>query len=322
MQGTDGSIIDATAITAAAKNIAGAGSGLTYYFSIFDLNIDAVLNMLQTSTDSRILSTPIILTTDNKEARIMVGEKRPIVTSTSMSSGGVQQSAYEYKDIGIELKVIPHINKKGFVVMEVTQKVNNVGGNTQIDGNDVPIITTREFGASISVNDRRTIVLGGLVGTEQKKDDEKIPFLGDVPLVGRLFSSTSSKDHRTELMVMITPYVLNSTRDVYQETARRFGALQKADDLLRKDWSDTELGKLMTAEQLRDREREKTRDELERKASEKELKRQSARAVRRAQSEDRRARLLGENGGANDVREREIPAPSGTATNPAAGRPE
>ncbi|NLB60210.1 MAG: hypothetical protein GX806_03955, partial [Lentisphaerae bacterium] len=155
MQGTYGQLMDATTLTDVSQNIAGAGSGLSYYFSIFDLNIDAVMNMLKTTSDARILSTPIILTTDNKEAKIMVGEKRPIVTSTSISSGGTQQSGYEYKDIGIELTVTPHINKKGFVVMEVSQKINNVGEVVKIDGNEVPVITSREFGASISVNDRR-----------------------------------------------------------------------------------------------------------------------------------------------------------------------
>ncbi len=301
MQGTGGQLIDATTLTDAAKNVAGAGSGLTYYFSIFDLNIDAVINMLQTSSDSRILSTPIIMTTDNKEARIMIGEKRPIVTSTSITTGGYQQSGYEYKDIGIELTVTPHINKNGFVVMEVAQKVNNVGGSTKIDGNDVPIITTREFGASISVNDRRTIVLGGLVGTDKTTGEEKIPFLGDIPLLGHLFRYENKEGNRTELMVMITPYVLNSTQDVYKETARRFDALQKADDLLRKDWSDTELGKCLTAEQLRAIEREKERETLERKASVKEVKREAARAERKADREARQMMLQYENISASET---------------------
>ena len=281
MQGSDGQIINATTLSDVSKNIAGAGSGLTYYFSIFDLNIDAVLNMLQSTTDARILSTPIILTTDNKEAKIMVGEKRPIVTSTSMSSGGTQQSGYEYKDIGIELTVTPHINKKGFVVMEVSQKINNVGGNVTIDGNEVPIITSREFGASISVNDRRTIVLGGLVSSETKDDVTKIPFLGDVPLLGYLFRYQSNEKKRGELMVMITPYVLTSPQDIYSETSRRFEALEKADNLLRRDWSETELGKMPTAEQLRKRERERDREDQELAASEKELKKEDKRAARK-----------------------------------------
>lgn len=317
MQSTAGQIVDATAITDPSKNIAAAGSGLTYYFSIFDLNIDAVINMLQTSSDSRILSTPIILTTDNKEARIMIGEKRPIVTSTSITTGGYQQSGYEYKDIGIELKVTPHINKKGFVVMEVSQKVNNVGGTTKIDNNEVPIITTREFGASISVNDRRTIVLGGLVATDKTVGEEKIPFLGDIPLLGRLFRYEKDEDNRVELMVMMTPYVLNSTHDVYKETARRFDALKKADDLLRKDWSDTELGKRPTAEQLREVDREQERETLENKASEKELRREAKQAERKAEREARKIKIQSGNAAAATAPPDTTSAADGASTNPA-----
>lgn len=320
MEGTDGQIINATTLTDVSKNIAGAGSGLSYYFSIFDLNIDAVLNMLQTTTDARILSTPIILTTDNKEAKIMVGEKRPIVTSTSMSSGGTQQSGYEYKDIGIELTVTPHINKKGFVVMEVSQKINNVGGNVTIDGNEVPIITSREFGASISVNDRRTIVLGGLVMSETKDDMTKIPFLGDVPLLGYLFRYQSNEKKRGELMVMITPYVLTTPEDIYRETSRRFDALEKADNLLRRDWSETELGKMPTAAQLRKREHERIREDQERQASEKELAKEAQRAARKAERKAVRQKSLAESITNVTIKsESYILTPDGVLSNPADG---
>lgn len=240
-EGTGGDIKNASTINTVGDSTAAAGSGLTYYFTYFDLNIDAVLNMLASTSDARILSTPIILTTDNTEAKILVGEKRPIVTSTSITSGGVQQSAYEYKDIGIELKVTPHINKKGFVVMDIIQNIDNVAGNETIDGNQVPIITTREFSASIAVNDRRTIVLGGLVSADETKDQSGVPFLKDIPLLGLLFRADDKKTVRWELMVMITPYVLDTPEKVYTETARRHFAIDKARTIFVKGWSDSEL---------------------------------------------------------------------------------
>ena len=95
--GADAILKDGSSIDTISDLPAGAGSGLTYYFKFFDYNIDAVINMLASSSEARILSAPIILTTDNKEAKILVGEKRPIVTSTSISGGGVQQSAYQYE---------------------------------------------------------------------------------------------------------------------------------------------------------------------------------------------------------------------------------
>jgi len=242
-EGTVGEIRDATAVTRVGDNTAAPGSGLTYYFSFFDYNLDAVINMLAESSDARLLSTPIILTTDNAEARIMVGEKRPIVTSTSITSGGTQQSAYEYTDIGIELKVTPHINKKGFVVMDIEQNIDNVGDYEIIDGNKVPVITTREFSASLSVDDGHTIVVGGLMSSDKVKASSRIPLLGDIPFLGRLFRSDYKDKTRRELLVLITPYVLDTPERVYEETQRRRAAIDEAKDLLVTGWSESSLFK-------------------------------------------------------------------------------
>ena len=246
--GTDGAIKDGAGINKISDNTTGEGSGLTYYFTFFDWNIDAVLNMLASTSDAKILATPVILTTDNKEAKILVGEKRPIVTSTSISGGGVQQSAYQYLDIGIDLQVTPHINKKGFVVMEVKQKVDNKGDDVTIDGNKVPVITTRDFTASIAVNDGRTIVIGGIVQTTKDKTRTKIPFLGDIPLLGLLFRSDDIEERRTELMVMLTPYVLDTPEEAYAETARRQASLSSISNLWTRGWSPSDLAAPSPAE--------------------------------------------------------------------------
>lgn len=239
--GTDGRIIEAASVRSVNNNPTGEGSGLSYFFSLYDLNIDAVINMLASTTEARILSTPIILTTDNKEAKIIVGEKRPIVTSTSISSGGTQQSAYEYTDIGIELTVTPHINQKGFVVMDLQQKVDNVAGNELIDGNRVPIITTREFGASIAVDDGRTIVVGGLASTEHGKDRTKIPILGDIPILGTLFRFDDRSKQRRELLVLITPYVLDTPGDAQEQTRKRRDFMSDEQEIWEYNWAQTEL---------------------------------------------------------------------------------
>ncbi len=240
-EATGAEIRDGSGIRAISDSTAAAGSGLSYYFTFFDFNLDVVLNMLAQNSQARLLSTPIILTTDNTEARIMVGEKRPIVTSTSITSGGTQQSAYQYTDIGIELKVTPHINKKGFVVMDIEQSVDNVGGYETIDGNKVPVITTREFAASLSVDDGRTIVVGGLMSSDKGKTSSRIPWIGNIPLLGYLFRSDSDESVRRELLVMITPYVLDTPDKVYEETLRRRGAIDEAKELMIDSWSGSEL---------------------------------------------------------------------------------
>jgi general secretion pathway protein D len=238
-----GEIIDATGIRRVGDNPTSKGSGLTYFFTLFDLNVDAVLNMLAATSEARILSTPIILTTDNKEAKIIVGEKRPIITSTTTTTGGNQQSAYEYVNIGIELNVTPHINRRGFVVMEIKQKIDNVSGEEYIDGNKVPIIITREFGASLAVDDSRTIVVGGLVSNQEDEGQRKIPLLGDIPLIRYLFGSQSYAKVRRELLVLITPYVLNSPDEVRDESARRYHSIHDTQlkDMWKRDWSASEL---------------------------------------------------------------------------------
>ena len=213
---------------------------LTYFATIFDLNIDTVIHMAAGDSNARILSTPIIMTTDNTEAKINVGEQRPVVTSTSVSSAGQQTSAYEYRNIGVQLTVTPRINPQRFVVMEIAQTADDVGDIVKIDQNDVPVITKREMKASIAVDNRSTIVLGGLVSSSKNKSRAKVPILGDIPILGTLFRSDSSTDARTELLILLTPYVLNTPEEIRAETER----VQHATDASKtwyRGWSDSPL---------------------------------------------------------------------------------
>jgi general secretion pathway protein D len=224
-------------------------SALSYYLTFFDLNLDAVIRLAANSRDARILSTPVVLTTDNTEATISVGEQRPVVTSTSVSSvGGQLTSNYEYRDIGIELAVTPRINPQRFVVMEIKQSANNVGGFETIDGNRVPIITKREISAQIAVRSRNTIVLGGLVGTDKSKSRTKVPLLGDIPLLGAFFRSDTRSETRTELLVMITPYVLTTPDEARQETVRLHKNSLSSKTRWHEGWTDSELPQLTEKE--------------------------------------------------------------------------
>ena len=220
-----------------------AGS-LTYYATLFDLNIDAVIRMAAASSDARILSTPVILTTDNTEAKILVGEERPVVTATTTSGDtGAQTSSYEYRNIGINLTVTPRINPQRFVVMEISQTADNVGGFEVIDGNNVPIITKREMSAQIAVASRSTIVLGGLMSTDRRKTRAKVPILGDIPVLGTLFRSDTDKDNRTELMVLLTPYVMTSPEEAQAETERLHKSTRMVRTKWYKGWSDSPLAR-------------------------------------------------------------------------------
>lgn len=226
-----------------------ASGALTYYSTIENLNIDAVIRLAAKDSGARILSTPVILTTDNTEAKIVAGEERPIVTATTVTTGGNQTSAYEYKNIGIELTVTPHINPKRVVVMEITQTADNVGDIVTIDGNDVPVVTKRELQANIAVENRSTIILGGLVSNADRNSRAKVPFLGDIPILGRLFRSDTKSTQRTELIVLITPYVLQTPQEARAETRRIHDSTgAEGSRWFEKGFTDSDLAREMRTE--------------------------------------------------------------------------
>lgn len=242
--------INASTINSAA-GIGGAG-GLTYYFTQFGLNIDAVIKMSQSDNRSKIIASPVILTTDNKEAKIDVSEERYFYKGVSYSGyvSGAQQQAIpnvESRKVGLTLTVTPRINAKKFVVMEIAQKIENVNGTQTIsDGtggnNEWPIVASREMNASVSVRSGETIILGGLVEKNSIENKSGIPFLSKIPFLGFLFGSHSDTGKRAEIVVFITPYVLDSPEEIETESARRKAALSETTDgLWEKGWSDSNL---------------------------------------------------------------------------------
>lgn len=257
MTGESGFRAGNSLLTQADGNAALSSGALTYYLTFFDLNLDAIIRLAASSRDARILSTPVVLTTDNTEAKINIGEERPVVTSTSTTDTGTQTQNFQYRSIGIDLAVTPRINPQRYVVMEIAQKADNVGGFELINGNRVPVITKREINAQIAVQSRNTIVLGGLVSTDKTRTRTKIPLLGDIPLLGALFRSDTRDEARTELLVLITPYVLMTPEEARQETVRLHSGSYSSKTRWHRTWSDSELPRL-TAEQtdqiLRDRQ--------------------------------------------------------------------
>ncbi len=241
-------VMDGAQVTRDTEMSPGA---LTYFASFYDLNVDAVLQMVSSSSDAKILSTPVIATTDNTEAFILVGESRPTVTSTSVTGGGVGRNTFQYQDIVIELRVTPRINPNNFVVMEINQKADNVGGFQVIDGNNVPVITRREMEAEIAVQHRSSIVLGGLIGSEERKSRTKIPFLGDIPFLGALFRSDSTTEDRTELIFIITPYVMTTPEEILVESKRLHErSLGRTDKAWGKSWSDSPIWREETVKEV------------------------------------------------------------------------
>jgi general secretion pathway protein D len=231
------SAISSNLPTAAA--LTGAAGGLTYFTTFRNLNLDTVVHALASTANSKVLSTPVIQTMDNQEADILVGESVPVPTSQSSSlisgvgtlaTAGVT-SSIQYEDVAIELKVTPRINPDGYVRMDVEQKVNDLGANVNIGGTIVPTILKREAKSSLAVEDKSTIVLGGLIQQTKSLSTTKTPFLGDIPFFGQLFKSQQNNKQRTELIIFIRPTVLRTDSAAVAEARRRLKLLGVSEEL-------------------------------------------------------------------------------------------
>ena len=241
----------------------GGGPGLNYFFTFNDLNIDLVIDMVASTGEGRVLATPVILTTDNTEASIVSGQQIPIRTGDT-SSGGTYYSDYEYKDVGIQLKVKPRINPSRYVTLEITQSADTLGDPVDVGNNSkMYSINKREMTASISVPSRSTIVLGGLVQTDYSLSSARVPILGSIPILGALFRNEDKNRKRTELLVLITPYVLMSPEEARLETLRLHQASNVAAEDWYRGWSDSSLAPFSSAH-LSEIEKEKKKQDRSR----------------------------------------------------------
>jgi len=180
-------------------------------------NITAIVNAVKTNDDFRILSTPQVLTTDNEEARIVVGENRPFQTrSTTDVSGGTFES-FEYRDVAKTLKITPHITEDRLVRMQINLEVTTINqAATLTTSSTLPVTNKRTVDTTVIVKDEQTIVIGGLIDDSTTDNENKVPALGDVPLLGWLFRNKSQENIKTNLYIFITPRVIKSPEEAYQ----------------------------------------------------------------------------------------------------------
>jgi len=184
-------------------------------------NISAIINAVKTDDDFRILSTPQILTTDNEEARITVGENRPYQTrSTTDVSGGTFES-FEYRDVGKILKITPHVTEDRLVRMQINLEVTAIDQKaTLTTSSTLPVTLKRTVDTTVIVKDQQTVVIGGLIDDSTTQSENKVPVLGDVPLLGWLFKKRGDETTKTNLYVFLTPRVIKNPGeaiDIYQQ---------------------------------------------------------------------------------------------------------
>ena len=201
----------------------------------------ALIQALKENTKSNLLSTPSIVTMDNEEAYIVVGENVPFVTgSVSTNNGSVNPyTTIERKDVGVTLKVIPHIGEDGTVRLEVEQEVSGVK-NSKGQASDL-VTSKRAIKTSILAEHGQTVVLGGLISDNSIYSRQSVPGLGAIPGVGRLFRSDSKSNQKRNLLVFIHPTIVGGGDDVRRLSQQRYSQLYSLQLALDKDGSFAKL---------------------------------------------------------------------------------
>lgn len=221
-------------LAASASKITGQVFGIGRLGSRTDFL--GVLKMLQTNSSSNILSTPNLLTTDNTEASISVGQNVPFATGSytgagntagGVAGGGFSSpfNTFDRKDIGIILKVTPHLNEGNTVVLDIEQEVSSVADLNSASG---LITNKREIKTQIMANDAQTVVLGGLIKDDVLTGEKRVPILGSIPILGHLFRSQSSKKVKTNLLVFIRPTIIREDRILTGATAEKYREIRQA----------------------------------------------------------------------------------------------
>ncbi|MCD6434070.1 MAG: hypothetical protein J7L14_00480 [Candidatus Diapherotrites archaeon] len=188
-------------------------------------SVYAILNANRDNTNFKILSTPEIVTLDNQEANITIGEQVPFLTSSRVDENNNVISTYDYKDIGIVLKLTPHVNENGFITMDINQQVKKLVEGTSVLEN--PSVYNREITSKITVKNERTIVIGGLIRDDNVEVEQKVPVLGDIPILGLFFRKKTKNRVRTNLLIFITPHIITNESDMIKITEEKRKAQEK-----------------------------------------------------------------------------------------------
>lgn len=199
-------------------NSKGASGGVNFGLSklagglvaqVVENNFTATIRALESVGKLDVLSRPYILASDNQLARITVGQEVPFIDNSRITDTGQTINTLNYKDVGILLDVIPHINSDGLVILDVAPEISALTGETVpiSDNASQPIIAKRSAQTRVGIRDGQTIVIGGLMEDRKTQTIDKVPILGDIPLLGEVFKHHQDKKTKTELLIFLTPHV-------------------------------------------------------------------------------------------------------------------
>jgi general secretion pathway protein D len=230
--GTTGNILSLSqGGTAAAKAGVSGGLNIGTVRNINGTNVlSSFANFLETNGEANILSTPTLLTLDNEEAKIVVGQNVPFITG-SFSNTGVATAAVnpfqtiERKDVGLTLRVKPQISESGTVNLKIYQEVSSV---TSIDERSGPTTNKRSIESNVIVDDGAIVVLGGLLSDSSEAKNSQVPGLGDIPGLGWLFKSESRTRKKNNLMVFLRPVVVRESNDANALSMSRYDVIRSS----------------------------------------------------------------------------------------------
>jgi general secretion pathway protein D len=211
-------------------DIAAPASGFTlgYYTGG---NLQAAIRALSANTKANIISTPTIVAIDNEAASLLVGQNIPLKTGQQTSAASSTANPFvtiERKDIGTSLQITPRINQGNTLTLDLKQKVESV--TNSVTGASDLVTNKREINTKVLMRDDQILVLGGLISDEQTGSKQKVPILGDLPLIGKLFSSDSTKHTKNNLMVFIHPVILRDDERARQVSQDNYEYMQRAQE--------------------------------------------------------------------------------------------
>lgn len=210
-----------------------------------ELSFNVLISALQAEKSANILSTPSLLTLDNEEAVITVGRNVPFVTGSFTSTGNNSSNpdnpfqTVERQNVGVTLRVTPHINEGDSLVLELSQEVSSLLGAGSVLLNGNPITNERLIETTVLADDGQTVILGGLMEDSLNQNDQRVPLLGDIPGLGRLFRSTSNALTKTHLVVFLRASIMRENREMEAATAAKYSAIRA--EQLERAGDNTEL---------------------------------------------------------------------------------
>jgi len=206
--------------------------GFSYTVSDSANAVKAVVNALAEKSLINVISTPSVMVLDNHTANIHVGDQQPIRSAATVTNGGNVQTSIQYKDTGVKLQVTPSVNDGRLVTLQIDQSITDVGSVDAATGQRS--FLERNVSSTVAIRSGESVVLGGLIRDNESEGRSGVPLLMDIPLLGGLFSTTTRDTSRTELLIFISPRVVEGDqelRDLNQEMRRRMRGLEDFSDL-------------------------------------------------------------------------------------------